>query len=760
MTNDHRNAWGLWTRGALIALLGLIPLTAFSARRPAPTPVPTTTLEGRVEEKGTRAPLAGAALLLEQAEGVAPASWSADADAKGTFRFVGVPVGSYRLTVVQPGFARVVEAVTLPTPKALRFYLTRDGFTLPEVLVTARRVPKTAVSRQVLTKQELTHVPGTGGDPLRALQALPGVTSANDYSGQLVVRGGGPNDNEYYLDRIPIMFPFHFGGLISTVNPELIKDVDLSVGAFDAEFGNVWGGVVDIQQRDVRRDRWGGRANINVLMSDLLVEGPVSDKCALALAGRRSYFEVAKSLFDDYTAIPSFGDYQAKFDVHASEKLQMNFQILGSDDLMGLTVKPDSEDAKKDPALAGEFSYHYIFHNQGMNVKWLWSDKDTLIVTPYHARTIARTNVGRDYYVDVTADSFGLRADWIHSFGKVLQWRTGVDDEWQSMDLNAYFARLPEASNTGYTFTAAPKVLAVYKGHYAFLGFFTEAQFEFAKNLHFSSGIRYDRFTYNDDVDISPRLSAAWDLDEATCLKASWGIYHQLPPAQDISPDFGNPNLDNERGNSKVLGLERALGKGRGVRIECYDTDQSRIPIPNDALNYVGEGVGIARGVEVMARQAPTSRLFGWVAYAYSLSKRRNGEGKPWYPYDYEQKHIATVVTSYKLTPKWEVGFKWRVASGQPETPIIGAVWDPVNNYYRPVEGTVNSGRKPVYQRLDLSVSRLASYNTWQLRWYLEILNVTNAKNVMDYDYSADYSSRKEIKQLPFLPYAGVEVKF
>lgn len=741
-----------------VLLLLLLPLCALGAvHRATPTPKPVATLDGRVMEKGTKAFLSGASLLLESPDG--KVTLTADADVKGIFRFADVPEGVYRLTAAQPGFEKIVRDVTVPASGSIKIYLSRSGFVLPEVVVTARRVPKTAVSRQVVTKQELTRVPGSAGDPLRALQSLPGVASTGDYSGQMVVRGGGPSDNAYYLDRIPIMSPFHFGGLVSTINPDLVKDVDLAVGGFNAEYGNIWGGVVDITQRDARRDRWGGRVNVNFLMTDVLFEGPLSSKTSLAVAGRRSYLELAKSFFDDFTSIPSFGDYQVKLDVHSSEKLQMNFQAFGSDDLLGLTIKPDSDAAKKDPSLAGEFSYHNIFHNQGANLKWMWSDKDTLLVTPYHSYTVVRTTMGREYFIGVTADSFGIRADWLHDFGSNVQWRTGIDDEVQSAHLDAYFARLPEGYDTAYTFTQADKVRAIYETSYCFIGTFTEALIKFSSRFQVSVGIRHDLFTMTHQSEFSPRLSAALDLDEKTILKASWGVYRQLPSAQQLEPHFGNSSLENPMANSKVVGLERVLGGGKGFRVECYDTDQSKIPIPNDLLNYVNDGVGIARGVEVMVRQAPTSRLFGWVAYAYSLSKRRDGEGHPWYPYDYDQRQIATVVMSYKLTQKWECGFKWRLATGEPETPIVSA--NPQGNgYWIPVNGAVNSERKPAYHRLDLSVSRTASYNTWQLRWYLEIMNVYNSKNITGYDYSADYKSRKEIKQLPFLPYAGVEVKF
>jgi hypothetical protein len=718
----------------------------------------SATLEGRVMEKGTKAFLAGTSVLLESPDG--KKSWSVDADAKGAFLFSDVKEGAYRLTVAQPGFGKITKDIAVPTTGALRFFLLREGFTLPEVLVTARRIPKNAVSRQVVTKEELTRVPGTAGDPLRALQSLPGVASAGDLSGQLLVRGGGPDDNAYYLDRIPLAFPFHFGGLISTLNSDLIKDVDFSAGGFGPEHGNSWGGIIDVTQRPARRDRWGGRADVNLLLADVLFEGPISSKTALSVAGRRSYLELMKGFFDDFTAIPSFGDYQVKLDGVASEKTQWNLQAFGSDDQLGLTIKKDSDTAKKDPALAGEFTFHNGFHSQGANLKHRLTERDTLLWTPYHYQFFFKTTLGRDYYLNFHIASFGNRLDWLHDFGPLAQWRTGVEYERQSVGVDAYFSRMPEASDSSYTFTSAEKVRSDTKATYNLFAGYSELRFAPVSRLQISGGLRYDLFGYNQTSSLSPRSSASFDLTENTTLKASWGIYRQLPRGDQLDPQFGNADLGFSRAKSTVVGLEQRFKGGRSLRLEGYDKVLECIPVPSLVSSYQNAGEGMVRGIEVFVRQAPTARLFGWVSYAYSVAKRRDGEGKDWHPYDYDQRHIATFVASYKLNRKWETGIKWRLASGAPETPLIGTAYDPVNDYYVPISGQVNSIRKPAYHRLDLSVSRTSSHDTWQLRWYLEILNVYNSKNIIGYDYSEDYKTRKEIKQIPFLPYAGVEVRF
>jgi hypothetical protein len=758
-------------RKALAFLAGTVLLAAGASAQDA-------VLRGRVLEKGTKAPLSGAALLLEpyptptltptglfsrkpKTVTDPPLSYSAEADPRGFYSFEGAPAGNYRLTVAAPGFAtKVLPSLALPAPGPVRLFLEREGFALPEVVVTARRLPKTAVSRQVVTKEELVRVPGTAGDPLRALQSLPGVATAGDVSGQLLVRGGGPDDNAYFLDRIPLAFPFHFGGLISTLNSSIVKNVDFSAGGFGPEFGGVWGGVIDVTQRDVRRDRWGGRADVNLLLSDLLFEGPLSRRAGLSLALRRSYLELMKSFFDDFTAIPAFGDYQAKLDLSASEKTQWNFQAFGSDDRLGLEIKPDSDAALQDPALAGVFEFHNAYHSQGVNLRRVLGERDTLLWTPYHYKFLFHTELGRDLFMRFGLDSFGNRADWLHDFGEDAQLRLGAQYDRQTASVDGFFVRQPSEGNPGFDLTGAERVRSEIQVTYDVLGTYADMRLPLGRRLKLSGGGRFDYFSYNRTSSFSPRFSGACDLDERTVLKASWGIYRQMPQGAQLDPNFGNDELVDGRCLASVLGVERRIRGGLSARLEAFDKELDLIPVPTPVLNYANQGKGFARGVEVFVRQAPTARLFGWLSYTCALNKRHDAPDRPWRYYDYDQRHLLTLVSSYKLTRKWETGLKWRFASGQPDTPIVGALYDAPNSRWLPVYAEVNSARKPAYHRLDLSVSRLSTHDTWQWRWYVEILNVYNSKNVIGYDYNFDYSARKEIKQIPFLPYLGLEVKF
>ena len=233
-------------------------------------------------------------------------------DEKGGFGFSNVPAGEYTLTA--SGYRTPEdEAVTVKPGQTTEVQLYLEGveFLLEEIRVTSPRPPVT-VGRQTVGALEVKRVPGTASDAIRALAALPGIGVANDFIGELHIRGGGPLDNRFYLDRTPVGYPYHFGGLVSTVNSEVINRIDVYAGGFGAEFGDDAQAVIDIYSRRGRDDRLGGKFNLNLLYSEGLLEGPIGKRGSWYLAGRRSYVDLFPIEVEAITTFPRFWDYQAK----------------------------------------------------------------------------------------------------------------------------------------------------------------------------------------------------------------------------------------------------------------------------------------------------------------------------------------------------------------------------------------------------------------------------------------------------------------
>ena len=197
----------------------------------------------------------------------------------------------------------------------LKIYLEQVAIELREVEVTGERAAS-PVGKQTLSASEIQRVPGSTGDALRALQALPSVGVANDFSGALYIRGGSDEDNLYYFDRVPIGYPYHFGGIVSSLSSEVIERIDVYAGGYGAEFGVDSQAVIDIYSRNRNTDGFRAKLNLNVLYSEGLLEGKISDQGYWYFAGRRSYIDLflGSLAFDsgEITAFPRFWDYQLK----------------------------------------------------------------------------------------------------------------------------------------------------------------------------------------------------------------------------------------------------------------------------------------------------------------------------------------------------------------------------------------------------------------------------------------------------------------
>jgi hypothetical protein len=211
-----------------------------------------------------------------------------------------------------------------------------------------------------------------------------------------------------------------------------------------------------------------------------------------------------------------------------------------------------------------------------------------------------------------------------------------------------------------------------------------------------------------------------------------------------------------------VLGLERKLGRHVELDLQAFYKDLYRLTVRSEqaAPPLEGEGRGRVYGGQLLVRHRFNGRLFGWVAYTYSRSERRDHPGQAWRPFDFDQTHILTALLSYKITRKWQVGARYRYVTGNPQTPVVRAYYDVNDDIYRPVYGASNSTRLSSFQALDLRVDRYFIWNRFTLNLYLDVQNVTNHRNAEGLIYNFDYSQLGTISGLPILPILGVRAQF
>jgi hypothetical protein len=248
--------------------------------------------------------------------------------------------------------------------------------------------------------------------------------------------------------------------------------------------------------------------------------------------------------------------------------------------------------------------------------------------------------------------------------------------------------------------------------------------------------------------------------------KAAFGIYHQAPEPDDLSSVFGNPTLGI---SSAVHGLVGATYKMTDLlsieTVGFYSksddlVSRSELGIPLQAQALVQEKEGRAYGGQVLLRHELSKGFFGWASYSLIRSERKDHPDVGWRLFDFDQTHVATVVASYELGLGFEVGARFRYASGFPRTPVFAAFKGDRRDLYEPLFGKQNSIRIPDFVQADVRFSKRFTFGSVKAEAYVDVQNVTNRRNPEDIVYNYDYSQRGYITGLPILPVVGVRAEW
>ena len=689
---------------------------------------------------------------------------SALTDTEGCFVLEYLPQGKHTIEIEHPRTKQVVQlevTVSGESTAPLAFDFASPPSLDEIVIATRRELPKP--SKQTIMGSDIQRVAGTGRDVLRALQVLPGITTVNDLSGELFIRGGGPEDNTFYFDRTNLFYPYHFGGLVSTLSSELIGQVDVHAGGFGAEFGNAQA-IIDIQSREPDRKSFKLSTNVNFLMSELFMESPLGEDASFYLAGRRSYADLIIPrliTIEELTAFPRFWDYQLGLDYELSPRHQLHVNAFASDDFMELRIKED--DVTGQPDLAGKFHYRSGFVGQGITLRSLLGEKGILHSTLSHTKTLIDLSFGQGFFLRATPDLYSLREALSYEVAPRHTLQMGADLSTILFRTSAFFVRPPEEGDPDFDFSGEEKIRTESSDRMTYLEAYLQDQIKLSEWLSLTVGGRANHFNLTGETRIDPRSRISLLVPGGAQMTAAWGEYHQTPQPVEVSPDWGNPEVRATRSTHYVLEIEREVLSDTRLKVATYYKDfQDLITADRDAI-YLNQGEGFARGLEILLKHRPSDDFFAWLSYSYSVSRRKDSPELEERLYTYDQTHVATLTMSYRPNPEWEFGMKWQYSTGTPFTPVVDAVLvqrPGQSPQYLPIYGETNSRRLPPFHRLDVRVTRNFSIAGKRLEAYLEVLNAYYRKNVLAIDYNDDYSEEERLYQLPIIPYIGVSMKF
>lgn len=700
-------------------------------------------------------------------------------DAQGRFTVSGIPPGEYELRVVTVGYRaiRLPFALGAGESKAFEIVLTPETLRRAEVVeVTAgpfeplRQDSPSELTLNGIEAKNLASV--LADDPLRAVQALPGVSSNDDFDSRFAIRGADYRRVGLYLDDILLHNPFHMiagepaTGSLTAINGDMLEGIALHSGAFPSRYGDRTAGALDASIREGSRRAVLTRFTASASNSGAMAEGPLgrSRRGSFLASARKSYMQyiIRRTAPSDVSLAFGFTDVQGKLSYNVTPKHLVDVTVID-----GFSDLDRSRDIPKLGINALIWSkYHLTLAAAG----WRYSSGGRLMAASrlaylrekFNNRNRDSLSLGAGYYGEWASES---RLTWMWGEGKSL------DAGWSARRLR------DNGSEKRYQSTPfSIRLLDEYGGHARRLGGFVMQSWSAAEGrLYLSAGFRWDRHDGDAVQAVSPHVSAAVSATPRTILRFGWGQYVQFPELQFLYSQAGSRRLLPERSNHLIVSLEQRFGERTRLRAEFYEREDRDLIARPFAEPRLIQGVifnppltppfrnsvrGYGRGFEIFLQRRTANRLSGWVSYAYGHSRLRDGEAHVSYFSDTDQRHTVNVFASYRVRPTVNLSVRALYGSG---FPIPGFYRLQAGVYY--LAESRNELRLDAYSRVDARLNKAYAWRRWKLTLYAEVINLLNRSNYR-FDSFNGYNNRTGRvtltldRMFPVIPSAGILLEF
>ena len=690
-------------------------------------------------------------------------------NAEGKFSIGQVPPGIYRLQASAIGYKTVTtpEYILSTRDLHIQIEMEENQTELEGVTVTAspfRRDIESPVSLRIIGLQEIEKSPGANRDISRIVQSYPGVAfSPIGYRNDLIVRGGSPSENRFYLDGVEIPNINHFstqgasGGPVGILNADLIREVNFYTGAFPTDKGNALSSVLDFKLRDGDMERNSLKATLGASEVSLASNGHLGKKTSYLVSVRQSYLQF---LFDmlGLPFLPTFTDAQFKLKTRFDARNELTVLGLGGIDKMRLNTKADDEDneyilsylpkIQQETFTLGAVYRHYAgAHVQSVvashsylnnrNTKYQQNDESD----PDHLMLRLRS----------TEQNTQLRLENSSSF---RNWKVTVGT---SLDYSQY-------SNT--TFQKVYTDRAQTFDYHTYLGimrwglFGTVNYTSIDERFTASLGLRADANNYSAAMkdlsdQLSPRLSLSYQLTEHWSLSGNAGLYYQLPPYTALGFKNNNGLYANKYAlrymqvSQGSVGLNWRKGDTFEVSVEGFYKDYDKIPlsvadgipltckgndygvIGNELLTSTAQGRSY--GAELLLKWLIAKKLNLASSFTLFKSEYRTDKESEYIASAWDNRFIFNLRGTYNLPRHWSVGMKVSCIGGAPYTPYdadkssLVTAWNaqgkPYYDYTR-----YNEERLPAFTQVDIRIDKTFYLKRCMLGFYIDLQNIAGSK--------------------------------
>ena len=719
-------------------------------------------IKGVVIDKSTRQPLEFVNVL------VVGLGIGASTDANGNFLITQVPPGIYRLQASFLGYKTELTPeyrVNHVTPY-VQIELEEENASLNEVVVTAspfQKVPESPVSLRVIGLQEIEKAPGANRDISKVVQNYPGVAfSPIGYRNDLIVRGGGPSENRFYLDGVEIPNINHFstqgasGGPVGLIDADLIRSVKFYSGAFPADKGNALSSVLDFSLRDGDMERNSLKATLGASEVSLSSNGHIGNKTSYLVSVRQSYLQALFKILG-LPFLPAYTDASFKIKTRFDSHNELTLLGLGGIDRMKLNLGIEGEDAEYMLSYLPEINQE-TYTVGGVYRHYSQRHVQSIVLSQSY---LNNRNVKYRDNDESSEENLTLRLGSIEQETKLRMENTS---SWSVWKVKAGF----DLNYSRYKSNEYRKVFANALREYDYhtdlslwrWGMFASVDYAAPdKSFTASMGVRTDGNNYSDKMkelwrQLSPRLSVSYRLIEGLTLSGHVGLYYQLPSYTALGfkgeeGEYVNRHLDYISVSQESLGLSWTPNENMELSVEGFYKLYGHMPfslsdqiplsckgndygaIGNEALS--SEAKGRSYGVELMFKWLLTQKLNLSSSLTIFKSEFKDGEQGSYVPSAWDNRFILNMSGTYNFPKHWSLGAKVSCIGGSPYTPYdvekssLVEAWNVQGRAYYDYN-RYNQERLPVFGQLDVRVDKTFYLKKCMLGFYLDIQNITASK--------------------------------
>lgn len=719
-------------------------------------------IKGVVIDKSTRQPLEFVNVL------VVGLGIGASTDTNGNFLITQVPPGIYRLQASFLGYKTELTPeyrVNHVTPY-VQIELEEENASLNEVVVTAspfQKVPESPVSLRVIGLQEIEKAPGANRDISKVVQNYPGVAfSPIGYRNDLIVRGGGPSENRFYLDGVEIPNINHFstqgasGGPVGLIDADLIRSVKFYSGAFPADKGNALSSVLDFSLRDGDMERNSLKATLGASEVSLSSNGHIGNKTSYLVSVRQSYLQALFKILG-LPFLPAYTDASFKIKTRFDSHNELTLLGLGGIDRMKLNLGIEGEDAEYMLSYLPEINQE-TYTVGGVYRHYSQRHVQSIVLSQSY---LNNRNVKYRDNDESSEENLTLRLGSIEQETKLRMENTS---SWSVWKVKAGF----DLNYSRYKSNEYRKVFANVLREYDYhtdlslwrWGMFASVDYAAPdKSFTASMGVRTDGNNYSDKMkelwrQLSPRLSVSYRLIEGLTLSGHVGLYYQLPSYTALGfkgeeGEYVNRHLDYISVSQESLGLSWTPNENMELSVEGFYKLYGHMPfslsdqiplsckgndygtIGNEALS--SEAKGRSYGVELMFKWLLTQKLNLSSSLTIFKSEFKDGEQGGYVPSAWDNRFILNMGGTYNFPKHWSLGAKVSCIGGSPYTPYdvekssLVEAWNVQGRAYYDYS-RYNQERLPVFGQLDVRVDKTFYLKKCMLGFYLDIQNITASK--------------------------------